>query len=190
MFPQIRTEASFLAPTATPRILRLFPISLSQPYTPPGKRLFPLSWTQFLHIVHGFIGVSVHHRSRMQRQRMPGRRQDPISCSLCRKKKLRCNRQCPCSNCSARNVPCERDGQILVAPPQQDESGPDKGNAVMDRLRRLEELVIRMSEQLPMSSGGGSGKQPFNALSAAMSCTVLAESQHWRPPDMRLAATL
>ncbi len=34
------------------------------------------------------------------------RRQDPVSCLFCRKKKLKCDRAAPCSNCKARRHPC------------------------------------------------------------------------------------
>lgn len=37
-------------------------------------------------------------------------RRRPPACSLCRIRKLRCNRQSPCSNCSIRGIPCQRDG--------------------------------------------------------------------------------
>lgn len=33
-------------------------------------------------------------------------RQDPVSCESCRKKKLKCNRQQPCSSCVTRRLPC------------------------------------------------------------------------------------
>ena len=33
-------------------------------------------------------------------------RQDPVSCELCRKKKLRCDRSTPCSNCESRKTTC------------------------------------------------------------------------------------
>lgn len=36
-------------------------------------------------------------------------RRRPPACSLCRIRKLRCNRQLPCSNCSIRGIPCHRD---------------------------------------------------------------------------------
>lgn len=35
------------------------------------------------------------------------RRQDPVSCSLCRAKKLKCSREMPCSNCRARGLGCD-----------------------------------------------------------------------------------
>ena len=33
-------------------------------------------------------------------------RQDPVSCQICRKRKLKCDRNRPCSGCSARNIEC------------------------------------------------------------------------------------
>jgi hypothetical protein len=33
-------------------------------------------------------------------------RQDPVSCQTCRKRKLKCDRNRPCSGCSARNIEC------------------------------------------------------------------------------------
>lgn len=33
-------------------------------------------------------------------------RQDPVSCELCRRKKLKCNRQQPCSSCVTRRLTC------------------------------------------------------------------------------------
>ncbi|KAL1965468.1 hypothetical protein VTN77DRAFT_5724 [Rasamsonia byssochlamydoides] len=33
-------------------------------------------------------------------------RQDPVSCQTCRTRKLKCDRQHPCSNCKTRRVPC------------------------------------------------------------------------------------
>lgn len=33
-------------------------------------------------------------------------RQDPVSCELCREKKLKCNRELPCSSCIRRKLPC------------------------------------------------------------------------------------
>lgn len=41
------------------------------------------------------------------------RRQPQISCNFCRSKKLKCDRGQPCSNCTARGIPC--DGQSLPA---------------------------------------------------------------------------
>lgn len=35
------------------------------------------------------------------------RRQEPVSCAVCRKKKLKCSRTFPCSNCVSRGLRCE-----------------------------------------------------------------------------------
>lgn len=79
------------------------------------------------------------------------RRQDPISCSLCRGKKFRCNRQHPCSNCAARNVTCEREDTLPVVP-QQAATAAVNANAaastdwaVLARLDRLEILILEMN---------------------------------------------
>lgn len=45
------------------------------------------------------------------------RRQAPVSCKLCRVKKLRCDRGQPCSNCRTRGYRCEPfDGMFLFSP--------------------------------------------------------------------------
>ncbi|TQW03470.1 Fungal transcriptional regulatory protein [Cordyceps javanica] len=43
-------------------------------------------------------------------------RQRPISCKLCRQRKLRCSRVFPCSNCTCRGVICEHDGPVSAQP--------------------------------------------------------------------------
>lgn len=88
----------------------------------------------------------LHSHITMQQRHV--RRQDPISCLLCRRRKLRCNRQQPCSNCVARNVPCEREGQLPLPVTPQSGGSHASDTTIMARLSRLEDLVIRMSEQL------------------------------------------
>ncbi len=79
------------------------------------------------------------------------RRQDPISCSLCRRKKLRCNRQNPCSNCVARNVTCNREGSLPAVPAQAGTAAAHTGGAastdvaILTRLDRLEGLILQMN---------------------------------------------
>lgn len=74
------------------------------------------------------------------------RRQNPVSCQLCRSKKLKCDRQQPCSNCSARGVTCNFQQALLAQQGQQ--VAPDKEYglvneipAILARLQRLEEAV-------------------------------------------------
>lgn len=79
----------------------------------------------------------------MQRAKRP--RQDPVSCQLCRKKKLKCDRQQPCSNCRARGVSCEH---AIGQSSRRKETPPESaGNAaILARLQRLEDIVLRAEE--------------------------------------------
>ncbi|KAI0438328.1 fungal-specific transcription factor domain-containing protein [Xylaria telfairii] len=67
-------------------------------------------------------------------------RSEPVSCQLCRSKKLRCNRAEPCSNCESRNVPC----QFLVPPKSQRGQAAEKRQdpEIIARLERLESAVF------------------------------------------------
>ncbi|KAI9039781.1 uncharacterized protein KD926_009124 [Aspergillus affinis] len=69
-------------------------------------------------------------------------RQRPVSCQFCRARKLKCNRQLPCGNCTSRGIFCQ-----LYSQPPTDESVTDQD--VLERLRRLEELVLRSHGQIP-----------------------------------------
>lgn len=73
---------------------------------------------------------------------MPTRkgRPEPVSCQLCRSKKLRCNRAEPCSNCESRNVPCH----FLVPPRSQRGRAPEKhqDTEIIARIKRLESIVL------------------------------------------------
>ncbi|KAI0974089.1 fungal-specific transcription factor domain-containing protein [Xylaria arbuscula] len=68
-------------------------------------------------------------------------RQEPLSCQLCRSKKLRCNRAQPCSNCESRNVACH-----FLVPPPRSLSGrtPEThlDTEIIDRIERLESIVL------------------------------------------------
>lgn len=76
-------------------------------------------------------------------------RQDPVSCESCRKKKLKCSRQHPCSNCTSRGIRCEFNrlptaDLIKPAPPAEQEdvsSLRDENAAVKARLERLEAII-------------------------------------------------
>ncbi|KAI0160229.1 hypothetical protein GGR57DRAFT_411479 [Xylariaceae sp. FL1272] len=66
----------------------------------------------------------------------PNRRRDKpqLSCNLCRRRKLRCDRQHPCSNCKKRGLgsSCTYATGLPTSP----------SATVQDRLRRLEDLVV------------------------------------------------
>lgn len=92
------------------------------------------------------------------------RRQNPVSCHLCRSKKLKCDRQQPCSNCSARGVACTFQQTLLAQQGQQ--VAPDKDDglvneipAILARLQRLEEAVVSGRAQ-PLPPLASCGLQP------------------------------
>lgn len=85
-------------------------------------------------------------------------RQAPVSCQLCRAKKLRCDRQHPCSNCSARGVTCQPQLPIrhdAKLPKVSRRAASDGDNSeIFARLEKLENTVYgtRQPSPLPLSS--------------------------------------
>ncbi|KAH0524731.1 hypothetical protein TsFJ059_007196 [Trichoderma semiorbis] len=82
-------------------------------------------------------------------------RQRPISCHLCRVRKLRCSRQFPCSNCTSRGVVCQHEGVAVAAPTGSGSQAQVKSPALKDastlellaRLERLESLVAAQGSE-------------------------------------------
>jgi hypothetical protein len=88
------------------------------------------------------------------------------SCAVCRKRKVRCDKQSPCSNCRLADIPCivpsaerrprwarrlQRASNDAAAPvPRHD--GDSIGDA-MDRLHHLENLVKEMAAKLKETPG-------------------------------------
>ncbi|KAJ5650817.1 uncharacterized protein N7484_004540 [Penicillium longicatenatum] len=95
------------------------------------------------------MGRVEKHSSRSERSR-------PVSCLFCRSRKLRCSRQFPCPNCTSRGLPCQLDGPAKAV--NNVEKLPDALTStfqldVLERLRRLEDIVIEKKEP------GGAGEQ-------------------------------
>lgn len=90
-------------------------------------------------------------------------RQDPVSCESCRKRKQKCSREQPCSNCTNRGVPCVFFGRkVGVTTASNSSIPPDAGDlraenaAIKARLDRLEEIVFNHS----LGSDGGASEPP------------------------------
>jgi hypothetical protein len=71
-------------------------------------------------------------------------RQRPVSCRLCRLRKLRCSREAPCSNCRARGVSCELEPNTLPTAASEPE--------LVERIRKLEQIVEQQQLQLLSNS--------------------------------------
>lgn len=84
----------------------------------------------------------------LQSQSRVRRRQDPVSCQLCRSKKLKCDRQCPCSNCSARGVVCQRANRQTDEPNRESKQALPVDNAgILSRLEKLENAVFGANDR-------------------------------------------
>ncbi|OWT43339.1 fungal transcriptional regulatory protein [Pochonia chlamydosporia 170] len=104
-------------------------------------------------------------------------RQRPISCTLCRVRKLRCSRVFPCSNCTSRGVVCQHEGtphDATIASQTKSAALPKDISAseLLSRLERLESLVASQAKtqtqsQIQPPTTGSTisaepGKAPYN----------------------------
>ena len=102
---------------------------------------------------NGRVASNLRGQSSMPPERARPR-QEPVSCESCRKKKLKCNREHPCSNCLARGTICDFQGRKLPAfvdsttPPPLNDSIANlraENTAIKSRLERLVDTVLRGS---------------------------------------------
>ncbi|KJK63877.1 Zn2-Cys6 binuclear cluster domain protein [Aspergillus parasiticus SU-1] len=81
-------------------------------------------------------------------------RQDPVSCESCRRKKLKCNRQQPCSSCVTRRLPCS----YVVAPAAADtrnvgsEDGNRRESTIPGQLNTPELQEMRSADSQPVAN--------------------------------------
>ncbi|KAF5680882.1 hypothetical protein FHETE_270 [Fusarium heterosporum] len=94
---------------------------------------------------------------------------NPRSCVTCRRRKVRCDKQMPCSNCRRAQIPCvfPAPGRAPRQPRRKDPNAPTKNSSqreieLMKRLRKLEGIVEELSGQIEVESGG---KGPSSASS-------------------------
>lgn len=108
------------------------------------------------------------------------RRQNPVSCHFCREKKLKCDRQSPCSNCSFRGLVCSSE---FTSQPQNRSALSDNADnvVVLERLRRLEEIVL--NQQRHPTSGGN---RPQSTLTSA----PVSAAGPWQSTSSTPAASL
>ncbi|KPM45841.1 hypothetical protein AK830_g571 [Neonectria ditissima] len=94
---------------------------------------------------------------------------NPRSCVTCRRRKVRCDKQMPCSNCRRAQIPCvfPAPGRAPRQPRPRDPNAPPKNSTqreveLVKRLRKLEGIVEELSGQIEVESGG---KGPSSASS-------------------------
>lgn len=103
---------------------------------------------------------------------------NPRSCVTCRRRKVRCDKHMPCSNCRRAQITCifPAPGRAPRRPRPKDPNAPPKNSSeremeLMKRLRKLEGIVEDLSGQIDVDhgtgggsgGGGGGGRQAFGA---------------------------
>lgn len=111
-------------------------------------------------------------------ERMVRRRQDPVSCRLCRLKKLKCNRLHPCSNCMARNAECEFDSNQTVTSTRIQQDAEPSNSAILSRLQRLEDMILRMNQNLPTTPESITASRRFDSDQPSQHLLTPAEESH------------
>ncbi|KFY16655.1 hypothetical protein V492_01183 [Pseudogymnoascus sp. VKM F-4246] len=117
-------------------------------------------------------------------------RQDPVSCQFCRSKKLKCDRQHPCSNCSARGVTCQPVVRHKPQTPRGDQQQPPipENVAILARLKKLEDKVSAMGNVSFLS--GQSPQQPSPTTSISRTPLSTSTTRTIVDEDYRTASEL
>ncbi|EMT69498.1 Putative transcriptional regulatory protein C1F7.11c [Fusarium odoratissimum] len=99
-----------------------------------------------------------------------------LSCSSCRQRKLKCDRDEPCSNCVARNVSCQYAPwpRGRVAAQRRDSRQHD----LSDRVRHLEQLLGSIVQQLPAQQGTSNGSPSIKSPASTYVTNSLATGSH------------
>lgn len=102
---------------------------------------------------------------------VPSERLNPRSCVTCRRRKVRCDKHMPCSNCRRAQIPCifPAPGRAPRRPRPKDPNAPPKQPSsereieLMKRLRKLEGIVEELSGQIEVETArnhSSSGNSP------------------------------
>ena len=96
-----------------------------------------------------------------------GRTLNPRSCVTCRKRKVKCDKTHPCSNCNRAHIECVFPSPGR-APRKARKMGEGRDKELLERLRRLEGVVKGMGVEVPADGkdgskeGGQAGEQASN----------------------------
>lgn len=111
-------------------------------------------------------------------ERAVRRRQDPVSCRLCRLKKLKCSRLHPCSNCTARGAECEFDSNQSVTSTRIQQDAEPSNSAILSRLQRLEDMILRMNQNLPSTPESATASRRLEPDQLPPNLLTPAEESH------------
>lgn len=87
---------------------------------------------------------------------------NPWSCVTCRRRKVRCDRRTPCSNCATANVDCHypvsyraprREHQTVLKRAE----GKPRQSELLERISRLEGILETLNIQVPLESSAKDG---------------------------------
>jgi hypothetical protein len=111
-------------------------------------------------------------------------RPEPVSCQSCRAKKLKCNRAQPCSNCTARGITCN----FLIPPkaPVETTSTLQSNAELLERINRLESIVLKQQIQVETRSGENSGPTTHQQPTPISESDYISVNHGERDEDTRL----
>ncbi|KAL4886399.1 hypothetical protein BJY04DRAFT_204705 [Aspergillus karnatakaensis] len=99
-------------------------------------------------------------------------RQRPVSCHFCRSRKLRCSRRFPCPNCTSRGISCHLYHSHVLEPRPE-----NQGTDILARLQRLEDIVLRRSENTSTSVDMTPSRATEEARWLELECSIQGYSQ-------------
>lgn len=109
----------------------------------------------------------------------------PISCRLCRQRKLRCSRQVPCSNCTGRGLACQYDGdKTELSTKASGNPGNTMGTSpeptreeLLARVEKLEALLATKTTQTEVTSDSSPGEPLLPGETASTSSLMSLQLQ-------------
>lgn len=121
---------------------------------------------------------------------------NPRSCVTCRRRKVRCDKQMPCSNCRRALIPCvfPAPGRAPRQPRPRDPNAPPKTTThreaeLVKRLKKLEGIVEELSGQIEVESAGtgrgasSAGSPEALQLASKAASSLLAAQSHRSTSD-------
>ncbi|KAJ4243862.1 hypothetical protein NW762_014743 [Fusarium torreyae] len=100
-----------------------------------------------------------------------------VSCEFCRLRKLKCNRQFPCSNCLSRGVACP---SLRTSSKDQPKVVDSSNDAILSRLDKIEAHLASIANS-PTAKGPSSG----DVLTVALTTDINPENHQQLPPVLQ-----